>query len=68
MELPNLTSAFLTCFFSQTGLENEREFDSGPERKILKCNPCIVCLGLLQEEFSIDDIVQKVVLYEVIMR
>ncbi|KAJ4444726.1 hypothetical protein ANN_06523, partial [Periplaneta americana] len=44
------------------GLENEEEEnDSGPERKILKHNPCIACLGVLQKEYSNDNAVQKIV-------
>jgi hypothetical protein len=56
----NLCFMYLICFFSQTGLQNDKDFDSGPDRKIFKCNPCVVCLGLLQDEFSADDTVQKV--------
>lgn len=59
-ETLNLSFVFLIYFFSQTGLQNDKDFDSGPDRKFLKCNPCIVCLGLLQDEFSADDTVQKV--------
>lgn len=61
-ELPNLTFVLATCFFSQAGMEKERDCESGPERKFFKYNPCIVCLGLLQEELSVDDVVQKVIL------
>jgi hypothetical protein len=63
---PNLKFVFLACFLSQIGLENEKDFDSGPEQKMRKCNPCILCLGLLQEEFFTDETVQQVILYAVV--
>jgi hypothetical protein len=60
-DVPNLKFVFIAYFLSQIGLEKEKGFDSSPKQKILKCNPCILCLGLLQEEFFTDDTVHQVI-------
>ncbi|PSN49117.1 putative tRNA pseudouridine synthase Pus10 [Blattella germanica] len=45
----------------EKGLEDEKGDNEQPEPKLLKTNACIACLGLLQEETSEANTVQKII-------